>query len=117
MLHKPGITEGLARFVVETRWDGIPQAVCHGAKRALLNFFAVALSGCRSDPVEIALSSLAEFSNCQQATVIGRGERIDVLSAAFLNAAGANVLDFDDTHLPTAIHPSAPVAPALLALS
>ena len=117
MLHKPGVTQGLARFVVEARWDDIPQRVRHQAKRALMNFFAVALSGCRSGPVEIALSSLVEFSNRQQATVIGRGERIDALSAAFLNAASANVLDFDDTHLPTAIHPSAPVAPALLALS
>jgi 2-methylcitrate dehydratase PrpD len=117
MQHRPGITRGLARFVVETSRDDIPQPVRHEAKRTLMNFFAVALSGCRSGPVEIALASLAEFSNRQQATVIGRSERIDALSAAFLNAAGANVLDFDDTHLPTAIHPSAPVAPALLALS
>src|SRR5262245_38312824 len=42
---------------------------------------------------------------------------MDALSAAFLNAAGANVLDFCDTHLPTAIHPTAPVAPALFGLS
>jgi 2-methylcitrate dehydratase PrpD len=39
------------------------------------------------------------------------------VSAAFLNAAGANVHDFCDTHLRTVIHPSAPVAPALLALA
>jgi len=56
------------------------------------------------------------FSGGKQATVIGRRERIDVLSAAFLNAAGANVLDFCDTHVPTAIHPTAPLAPPLLAL-
>jgi 2-methylcitrate dehydratase PrpD len=48
--------------------------------------------------------------------LIGRRERIDALSAAFLNAAGANVLDFCDTHVPTVIHPTAPLAPALLAL-
>jgi hypothetical protein len=34
------------------------------------------------------------------ATVIGRSERPDVLSAAFLNAISANVLEFDDTYLP-----------------
>jgi 2-methylcitrate dehydratase PrpD len=49
--------------------------------------------------------------------LIGRRERIDALNAAFLNAAGANVLDFCDTHVPTAIHPTAPLAPALLALA
>jgi 2-methylcitrate dehydratase PrpD len=117
MLHRPGVTQNLARFIVEARWDDIPEQIRHEAKRALLNFFAVALAGCRSDPVEIALQSLAEFSDRRQATVIGRGERMDTLGAAFLNAAGANVFDFCDTHLPTVIHPTAPVAPALLALS
>src|SRR6266404_2262391 len=115
MLHKPGVTENLARFIVATRWDDIPSPVRHQAKRSLINFFAVALAGCRTGPVEIALRSLAEFSGGKQATVIGRAERIDALSAAFLNAAGANVFDFCDTHLPTVIHPTAPVAPALLA--
>ncbi len=63
------------------------------------------------------MSTLATFSGGKQATLIGRRERIDALSAAFLNAAGANVLDFCDTHVPTAIHPTAPLAPALLALA
>jgi 2-methylcitrate dehydratase PrpD len=117
MLHKPGITQNLARFVVEARWDDVPEPVRHEAKRALLNFFAVALAGCRTGPVELALRSLAEFSDRRQATVIGRGERMDALSAAFPNAAGANVFDFCDTHLPTVIHPTAPVAPAVLALA
>ena len=117
MLHRPGVTQNLARFVVETGWNDIPEPVRHEAKRALLNFFAVAFAGCRTGPVEIALTSLAEFSDRRQATVIGRRERMDALSAAFLNAAGANVFDFCDTHLPTVIHPTAPVAPALLALA
>ena len=117
MLHKPGVTRDLARFVVTTRWDDIPRPVRHQAKRSLMNFFAVALAGCRTGPVEIALRSLAEFSDRKQATVVGRAERIDTLSAAFLNAAGANVHDFCDTHLRTVIHPTAPVAPAVLALA
>jgi len=117
MLHRPGVTQNLARFVVAARWDDIPDAVRHAAKRALLNVFAVALAGCRAGPVEIALQSLAEFSERRQATIIGRSERMDSLSAAFLNAASANAFDFDDTHIPTVIHPTAPVAPALFALA
>ena len=42
---------------------------------------------------------------------------MDALSAAFLNAASANVFDFCDTHPRTVIHPTAPVAPALFALA
>jgi 2-methylcitrate dehydratase PrpD len=117
MQQNAAVTETLARLVVDTRWNDLPPNVAHQAKRSMINFFAVALTGCRTEPVEIALQSLAMFSGGKQATVIGRRERIDALSAVFLNAAGANVLDFCDTHVPTAIHPTAPVAPALLALA
>jgi 2-methylcitrate dehydratase PrpD len=117
MLQVSGVTRALAHSVVATRWDDIPPPVRHQAKRSLMNFFAVTLAGCRTGPVEIALRSLSEFSGGRQATVVGRTERIDALSAAFLNAAGANVHDFCDTHLGTVIHPTAPVAPALLALA
>jgi 2-methylcitrate dehydratase PrpD len=117
MQHAPAVTQTLARFAVEARWDDVPDAGRHEAKRALMNFFAVALAGCRAPAIEIVLKSLAEFSGRQQATLIGRRERMDALSAAFLNAAAANVLDFCDTHVPTVIHPTAPVAPALFALA
>ena len=116
MLHNPGVTERLARFVVDPRGRDLPPQVTHQAKRSLLNFFAVALAGCRTETFETALASLTAFSGGKQATLIGRRERIDALSAAFLNAAGANVLDFCDTHVPTAIHPTAPLVPPLLAL-
>ena len=60
---------------------------------------------------------LETFSGPREATVIGRGARLDALSAATLNAVSANLLDYDDTHLPTVIHPAAPVAPPVLALA
>src|SRR5262245_4926588 len=111
MLHAPAVTPILARFAE------VPAAARQQAKRALLNFFAVALAGCRSPPVEIARKSLQEFSGHGQATVIGRRERMDGLSAAFLNAAAANVLDFCDTHVATVIHPTASVAAAVFWIS
>jgi 2-methylcitrate dehydratase PrpD len=111
-----GVTEILAKFVAKTGWDDLPAEATHQAKRSLMNFFAVALTGCRNETVETALRTLAMFSGGKQAGLIGRRERIDALNAAFLNAAGSNVLDFCDTHVPTAIHPTAPLAPPLLAL-
>ena len=115
MLHKPGVTEGLARDIIATQWEDVPRDVRHQAKRSLINFFAVTLAGCRSRPIEITLRSLSEFSGGQQVALIGRTEKIDALSTAFLNAAGANVDDFCDTHTATVIHPTAPVAGALFA--
>lgn len=114
MLREPGVTEELARHIAATRWDDLPSQVRHQAKRSLVNFFAVTLAGCRSAPIEVARRSLAEFSGGRLVAMIGHAERIDALSAAFLNAAGANVDDFCDTHTATVIHPTAPVAGALL---
>src|SRR5215813_8950886 len=117
MSDTPDITRKLAHYIFATRWQDVPENVRHQAKRSFMNLFAVALAGCRTDPVEMSLASLRDFSGGKQATLIGRTERIDALSAAFLNAAAANVHDFCDTHLATVIHPTAPVAPALLALA
>src|ERR1700756_2176934 len=116
MLDK-GVTESLAQNIVATQWHDVPPQARHQAKRSLINFFAVTLAGCRSSPIEIALGLLGPFSGVRQASVIGRRERLDAASTAFINAACANVDDFCDTHLATVIHPTAPVAPALLALA
>jgi len=64
-----------------------------------------------------AVAALAEFSGPAQATVLGRRERLDILHAALMNGISSHVLDFDDTHLKTIIHPAGPVASAILALA
>ena len=111
------VTRRLAEFLADSQWHDIPDEVRQEAKRTILNFVGTALGGCRDEAVELALRGLKPFFGPPQATVIGRSERPDALSAAFLNAISANVLEFDDTHLRTVIHPAAPVAPALFAIS
>jgi 2-methylcitrate dehydratase PrpD len=113
---RTGATRALARFVVESQWSAVPEAIRHEAKRALLNWAGCALGGCRDSSVDIALAALSEFAGRPQATLLGRGERTDMLNAAALNALSSNILDFDDTHLRTVIHPTVPVAAAVLAL-
>jgi 2-methylcitrate dehydratase PrpD len=63
-----------------------------------------------------AIAALAEFSGKPEATVLGRDERLDILQGALLNGITSHVLDYDDTHLATIIHPAGPVASAILPL-
>ncbi len=107
----------LARFVAESNWSDIPQAMRHEAKRALLNWMGCALGGCRDETVERALAALSEFSGPRTASLIGRREKLDALHAALINGIASNILDYDDTHLRTVMHPSVPVAAALCALA
>lgn len=111
------VSQTLSEFVAGSRWEDIPADVRHATKRSLLNFFGTALEGTHDSAVERSVVTLREFAGKGEATLIGRAERADALTAAFINAAAGNVHDFDDTHLRTVIHPTAPVAPALLALA
>jgi len=111
------VTRLLARYVVSATYESLPADVVHEAKRSLLNWMGVAIGGCRHEAVEIALATVSEFSGPARASVLGRTERLDILHAALINGISSHVFDFDDTHLRTVIHPSGPVAPAVLALA
>src|SRR4051812_572292 len=97
-------------------WEDVA-AQGHEAKRSILNFFATALGSSHDPAVAIALKTLLPFSGAATSAIIGRSQRLDALGAAFVNAISANLLDFDDTHLDTIIHPAAPVAAPVLALA
>jgi 2-methylcitrate dehydratase PrpD len=111
------VTRRLAGFVVRSRPADVPAGPRKEAARSILNWVGCALGGSRHDTVERALQALDEFSGPRKATVLGRAGRLDALHAALLNGISSHVLDYDDTHLETIIHPAGPVLPAILALS
>ena len=114
----PGsIAQRLGRFVGASQWDAVPHAVRHEAKRSLLNFLGCALGVADTPTIDMAMRVLLPLSGADRVTVLGRAERLDPLGAVFINAIAGNLLDYDDTHLQTVIHPTAPVAPAALALA
>lgn len=109
-------TKTLAKFIVQSKFESIPSVVRHEAARALLNWSACAVGGSTHETVDNAIAAVLPFAGQKQAGVLGRKERMDIQNAALINGISSHVLDFDDTHV-KAIHPSAPVWPALLALA
>ena len=91
------MTAALARFLAQSRWEDLPEAVRREARRGILNFAGCMLAG-RGEP-EVRL--LRETFPADDALV---------------DAAAATALDYDDTHLPTVIHATPPVGGALFAL-
>ncbi len=110
-------TLALARFINQSHPDAIPERVVHEAKRAILNWIGCAVGASQHPTVVRALTALTPFMGAQQATVLGRSERLDILHAALMNGITSHTFDFDDTHLKTVIHPAGPVASAILALA
>jgi 2-methylcitrate dehydratase PrpD len=112
----PSVSRTLADFVAVSSWVEV-EGQSLEARRSILNFFATALLSARDPVVTAAMRTLSPFSGTATSTVIGHSERMDAMCASFLNAVSANLLDFDDTHPDTIIHPAAPIAAPLLALA
>jgi 2-methylcitrate dehydratase PrpD len=109
-------TQILGRFIAESRFDSLPKALRHEGRRSILNHVGCALGVARDPAVITALEIMRDVSGKPRATVLGQHDRLGVMEAAFVNAIASNLFDYDDTHLNTVIHPSAPVAPVALAL-
>jgi 2-methylcitrate dehydratase PrpD len=112
----PPVTRLLGEFVATHPSRGWDDSVEREARRTLTNWLGCAIGASRHASVEAALAAIRELSPSEQATVLGRDDRVDMASAALVNGVSAHAFDFDDTHLKTIIHPAAPIASAALAL-
>jgi 2-methylcitrate dehydratase PrpD len=111
------VTRTLSRYVVDSRLADIPKLVRVEAVRSVVNWLGCAVGACHHEAVDCALQAMAPFQGPKQASVLGRKDKTDILNAALMNGITSHVFDFDDTHLPTIIHPAGPVASALFALA
>src|SRR3954469_3748269 len=111
------VTRTLARYVVNAKPSDIPESVKREGVRSILNWLGCAVGAAEHEAVECALAALLPFAGPPPASVLGRKEKTDILHAALMNGITSHVFDFDDTHLPTIIHPAGPVASALFALA
>lgn len=106
-------TRALASFAA-TAGDP-PEWVMEEAKRTLVNLLAISVSA-SAHPSSTRLLVWARAEGAvPQARVIGSDLETSPSLAALVNGFLAHLQDYDDTHYPTVLHPSAPVWPAALA--
>jgi len=113
-----GLTSELGRFLSGIRYEDLPPAAVHEAKRAVLDWIGCALAGSSHSTVNVLLATFGDLGSVPVATVLGRrGRRLSLLDAPVANGQMGHVLDFDDTHLGGVIlHTSTATLPALFAL-
>jgi 2-methylcitrate dehydratase PrpD len=115
--RQPDIARRIAEYVITARPDDLPEPVRREALRSFVNIIGCMLGGARHEVIGLADDILSEFSGPPQATLLGRARRADVLHAALINCFGSSIHAFDDTHEQAVVHPSGPVAAAMLAMS
>lgn len=112
-----GATSALAAQLLRGRGEPLPREVAEVARACVLDTLGVGLLGCREPLVEKLDDIAAEHGSAAQCTVWGRSTRRSLADAALLNASAAHALDYDDMHIGAAMHPSAPVLAAGLAMA
>jgi 2-methylcitrate dehydratase PrpD len=113
----PPITRILARFVASHPSRGWGDAIDHEAHRTFYNWLGCAIGAAKHEAADAAIAAAKMLDPAPQASVLGRGDKVDMASAALVNGITSHTFDFDDTHLKTIIHPAGPVASAVLALA
>lgn len=93
--------------------DGLIRA----AREHLLDTVGIAIAASLLDTSRGIASYAEAFGGRAESTAIGVQRRVPAPMAALVNATMAHSLDFDDTHLPSILHPSASIAPACLAVA
>ena len=121
-----GVTDYVAKFVAETKYEDIPEDVIELGKKSILDGLGLALAGSMADTGAISRKYIEKLgATGGQSTIAGSAQKTSPRFAAFVNGVSIHADDFDDSQLAAAkdrvygllIHPTVPVLPAVLALS
>ena len=116
-MTKTTVTNRLVAFVRQWQANGLPSNVLHEANRLLINQLKASVGAMDHPAVRIlrqwAMSSAAPAG--RNATFIWFGDQAAPEQAAVVNGALFEVLDFNETYIPTFQHAVSGVLPAVLA--
>lgn len=105
----------LASFASDAARDGVPTEVAASTRQRVLDVLGLCVAAHRLETSAAIIGHVLDQGGHQQATIVGVPERVTAAQAALANGVLAHSLDYDDTHLPSVLHPSASVVPAALA--
>ncbi len=111
------IARKLAEFAAAVSYDRLPADVVGSVRERILDTVGLCLGAAPLDTSGMALRVARSWGGPAESTVIGASVRLPALGAAFVNGVLAHSLDFDDTHLPSVLHPSASLLPGVLAVA
>jgi len=110
------ILEQLSAFTAALTYAALPEQVVASIKTRTMDTLGICLAALKLDTSQMALRMAAQWGGPEEAKAVGNSRRLPSSSAAFVNGILAHSLDFDDTHLPSILHPSASLVPATLAV-
>ncbi|MER5873687.1 MmgE/PrpD family protein [Streptomyces sp. NPDC002044] len=107
----------LAALAAKAARTGLPDELRTDMAGRVVDLIGNSLAALGEEPARIVSTVVRAWGGAAHSTAIGMRARVPAPSAALVNGTLAHSLDFDDTHLPSVLHPSAAVIPAALAVA
>lgn len=111
------LARALASFAATARDKGIPDEVVVSVRQRVLDVLGLCVAATTLPTSRAVLGLVEAQGGAAESHVVGLPGRFPAAQAALANGVLAHSLDFDDTHLPSVLHPSAVVVPAALAVA
>jgi 2-methylcitrate dehydratase PrpD len=106
-----------AEFAARCRDEGVPAEVDRSVRQRVADILGICVAAQRLSTSQAAVDHVMSSGGTEESHVIGKSIRVPAAQAAFANGVLAHSLDYDDTHLPSVLHPSASVIPTALAMA
>ncbi|HEX5994159.1 MAG TPA: MmgE/PrpD family protein, partial [Jiangellales bacterium] len=109
------LAQRIGQFAGSCTFDTLPDDVVESVHKRVLDIVGLCVASAPLPTSRAARRFAAEQGSQGRANAVGVPTGLSAPLAAFVNGVLAHSLDYDDTHLPSVLHPSAPVIPAALA--
>jgi 2-methylcitrate dehydratase PrpD len=111
------LTTELAEHFATLKPEALPDDVARHARRLLVDYFGVAIAGSHAESGRIAGDFVISMGGRPESTVIGRGDRVPDVHAAFANAVAEHSIELDDIDTEALFHYGPPIVSAALAVA
>jgi 2-methylcitrate dehydratase len=110
------ISQKMAEFAANLRYEDIPSAATHEARRFLLDSMGCALAAVHNEDMQAMYRFTDKLGGKPEATVIGTGHKTNAPNAALMNCLLTRALDYNDIYWEQdPSHPSDIIGAALAA--
>jgi 2-methylcitrate dehydratase PrpD len=109
------IAQQLGKVAFQITQDGLSPELRREASRRILDVIGNSIAATNQPATQVVNNIVKSWAGPADSFAIG-ASKLPAAAAALLNGTLAHAMDFDDTHLPSVLHPSASVVPAALAV-
>ncbi|MFH1088070.1 MAG: MmgE/PrpD family protein, partial [Chloroflexota bacterium] len=106
----------LAKFVADLKYEDLPKKVIEKTKDLVLDQLGVELASSTKPWSKAVYRDALDAGGKHDSSIVNYGDKLPVLSAAFVNGSFGHGFEIDDMYRPSLSHPACVIVPAAMAM-